>query len=123
MNVDWQLAWSTIFTGFAVVFAALIGLSLLVYIVGKIFDSINGKNKPEAPKNAETPKPVSVPVQNRQMIVQDGVDDDIIAVIAAAVAAMTASTGKAYAIKSVKRAKESRPVWGFAGMQQNTMPF
>jgi len=123
MNVDWQLAWSTIFTGFVVVFAALIGLSLLVSIVGKIFDSINGKNKPEAPKKVEAAKPASVPVQKLQMITQDGVEDDVIAVIAAAIAAMTASTGKAYAIKSVTRAKETRPIWGFAGMQQNTMPF
>lgn len=56
------------------------------------------------------------------MVVEDGIGDEIVAVIAAAVAAMGGSVG-GYALRSVRRVKEARPIWAAAGLQQNTQPF
>ena len=52
-------------------------------------------------------------------------DDEIIAVIAAAVAAMGKADGKTYRIKSVRADKNrsSRSTWSLAGLQNNTNPF
>ena len=46
--------------------------------------------------------------------------------LSAAIAAMMSAEGVpagSYTVKSVKRAREARPAWAMAGMQQNTRPF
>lgn len=50
-------------------------------------------------------------------------DDDLIAVIAAAVYAFGESTGKTLAVRSIRRAKDRRPVWASTGVYENTRPF
>ena len=60
------------------------------------------------------------------MQVEDGIEEEVVAVISAAIAAMMSAEGVpagSYAVKSVKRAREARPAWAMAGMQQNTRPF
>jgi sodium pump decarboxylase gamma subunit len=57
-----------------------------------------------------------------------GVPAETVAAIAAAVACVMEETspGVPYTVASVSRAgggRGARPVWGFAGMQQNTRPF
>ena len=57
---------------------------------------------------------------------QDDLGDDVIAVISAAIAAVMDEQGipeGSYTVKSIKRAREARPAWAMAGMQQNTRPF
>ena len=55
---------------------------------------------------------------------EDENDDEVIAVISAAIAAYTAGDGKTYAIKRIKRAeKQPRSSWGNAGVNENTRSF
>lgn len=58
-------------------------------------------------------------------VVQNGIDDQTIAAISAAVAMMMdeQAPGVQYAITGIERSMNSRPVWGFAGMLRNTRPF
>ena len=56
-----------------------------------------------------------------------GDDDEVIAVISAAVAMMAARDGKKYAVRSINRTENRRrsagSVWGAAGQRENTLPF
>lgn len=114
MNIDFTLAGAVIITGLVVVFVALIGLSLIVWLIGKLFVS-TGLGSPKKP--AQPPRPPSPPHRRHpkaapqqaaapapapaapaapapastmviQPIVEEGIGDDIIAVISAAVASM-----------------------------------
>lgn len=126
MNIDFTLAGAVIITGLVVVFIALMGLWLLVWLFGKLFVAISSKPtqsqpKSEAPKPAAPKASASTAVKNA-MVVEDGISDEIVAVIAAAVAAMGGAAG-GFALRSVKRVREARSAWAAAGLMQNTQPF
>lgn len=130
MNETWTLAVNVTVTGLLVVFLALIALTLLIFIMGKIISAVKSPKKPAAPTPPKAaPKTETAPAPAAaapQMAVEDGVGDEVIAVISAVVAALMDEEGVpagSYAVRSVKRAREARPIWGFAGMQQNTRPF
>ncbi|RGX54337.1 MULTISPECIES: OadG family protein [Anaerotruncus] len=113
------------FTGIVVVFLALVGLSLIVWLFGKFFTALaNRPKKPADPQPQQASKPAAKAAAQVKpaMVVEDGIGDEIVAVIAAAVAAMGGSVG-GYALRSVRRVKEARPIWAAAGLQQNTQPF
>ncbi len=115
-------------TGFVVVFAVLILLILLITVYGKIVSSaekavadrkanketaLKAEEVTEEPVQAVTPVPLAVPA--------NGITDEVIAVIAAAVDAMYGEgTVK---VKSIKKVPQSRPVWSTAGIMDNTRPF
>lgn len=131
MNVDWMSAFTVLITGMVVVFLALIALVWLIMAMGKIMSMMTGKGdsgKPAEPK-APVSAPKAAPAKSEvkpAMQVEDGIGDEVIAVISAAVAAMMSAEGApagSYAVKSVRRAREARPAWAMAGMQQNTRPF
>lgn len=121
MSVDWGLAGSTTLSGLAIVFIALIILILAVMITGKIVNSVAGKS------GASTPSPKAAAPKLVPPAVQTGIEEETVAAISAAVYscldAVPENKGVSYAIKSISRAAGGRPVWGFAGMQQNTRPF
>lgn len=157
MNIDFTLAGAVIITGLVVVFVALIGLSLIVWLIGKLFVStgLGSPKKPAQPAAAPKPAapaapkaapqqaaapapapaapaaPVPAPASTMviQPIVEEGIGDDIIAVISAAVASMfgggesgqPAAEG-GFVLRSIRRARE-RTSWAQAGMMQNTQPF
>lgn len=57
-------------------------------------------------------------------VVQAGIEEETVAAIMAAISCMTEpDSGARYVVKSISRSKSERPVWGFAGIQQNTRPF
>lgn len=119
--------WAVVFTGLSVVFLALVILIAFVWIMGKIFNI--GKNK-KTPANAAketTVKTAAVQkAQNPQKTNAVNADDDeVIAVIAAAVAAMGQANGKTYKIRSVSAIQKNgqRSAWSMAGLQNNTSPF
>ena len=114
--------------GTVVVFIGLVLLILLVSIYGKIFDVINNraarkaeeaKKAAEAEKAAAKPEPVKVAAP----VVEDGIEEETVAVIMAAISAMSSAEGKKLVLKSVKTAKPQRPAWSTAGIIDNTRPF
>lgn len=112
--------WATVITGIVVVFLILGLLIGLLYIISFFCNLGNKKKKDDKPaeKTAEAaPAPVEI-------IEEDENDDEVIAVISAAIAAYTAGDGKTYAIKRIKRAeKQPRSSWGNAGVNENTRSF
>lgn len=118
-----------VLTGFVVVFAMLI---LLIFII-KIYSAIvqkaqsagsnskkGKKNKDEKP--AEKPAAAHVPVVTASATT-DGISDEVVAVISAAVATMYGSSEKAR-IKSIKKSSDGgRSAWAKAGVLDNTRPF
>lgn len=114
-----------VLTGFVVVFSVLV---LLIFII-KLYGSIvtiaqqSGKKKKKVvekqkdlPTSLRPVKAVSVPVT------KDGVSEEVVAVISAAVAAMYGSPEKAR-IKSIKKSNVGRSAWANAGLLDNTRPF
>lgn len=118
-----------VLTGFVVVFAMLI---LLIFII-KIYSAIvqkaqsagsnskkGKKNKDEKP--AEKPAAAPAPVVTASTVT-DGISDEVVAVISAAVATMYGSSEKAR-IKSIKKSSDGgRSAWAKAGVLDNTRPF
>ena len=108
-------------TSLVLVFGMLVALCLIIMLEGKIFESLDGKNKP-APK--DTPKAAAPAPKAPAPKPADGIPGEIVAAIAAAVASLDGS----WTIKGIRRAKRStggsrRGVWGDAGVSQNTNPF
>ena len=117
---------SVVITGIVVVFIGLVLLILLVSIYGKIFDVINSRaarKAEEAKKAAEAAKAVAKPEPIKAPVVEDGIEEETVAVIMAAISAMSSAEGKKLVLKSVKTAKPQRPAWSTAGIIDNTRPF
>ncbi|MCC2214946.1 OadG family protein [Oscillospiraceae bacterium CLA-AA-H220] len=119
---------SVVITGIVVVFIGLVLLILLVSIYGKIFDVINSRaarKAEEAKKAAEAAKAVAKPepIKVAAPVVEDGIEEETVAVIMAAISAMSSAEGKKLVLKSVKTAKPQRPAWSTAGIIDNTRPF
>lgn len=122
--------WSSVgiitLTGLLVVFVILALLIFFFMLLGGIFKSIdNSKKKKAEAKAAEASKP-SEPVQaavEEASVEEVGDDDELIAVISAAVAAYT--DGDGFTIKSVRKheGKRARSAWSAAGITENTRPF
>ena len=115
-----------ILTGFVVVFSVLL---LLIGVI-KLYSLIVGKAQTIGSKRkVKTAEPaVKLPAVQRepepeeeQLPAEEGIPEEVVAVIAAAVAVMYGSKGKAK-IKSIKRAG-GRSAWANAGVLDNTRPF
>ena len=119
-----EIAVAMVFTGLVVVFSALVGLWFIVALFGKAFESFQNKSNPPAPAAPPAPKAAppapAAPAAKAPMKVEQGIGDETVAAIVAAIAAM--SGGKAV-IRSVKRSREARSNWAQAGVVQNTQPF
>jgi len=123
-SMDWGLALSTTATGMIVVFSVLVILIVVVWTMGKIMDLFVNRPKKKKKKEAE-PAPVVTEEPTAVVAVEteDGISEEVVAAISAAVSVIMSAEGKAYRIRSVKRTKESRPAWSAAGIQENTRPF
>lgn len=110
--------WAIVFIGMTIVFIALSLLILVVLLFSKIFNAItvkkNNSNKGSATKKKNVPATTQ--------ITENSISDEIVAVIAAAIAAMSDSDTK-YSIRRIKKVKTVRPVWSMAGLQENTRSF
>lgn len=123
MNIDWGLAGAVILSGLIIVFVILIILILCVMATGKIVVRAGQKASfAKSPAEPESSAPVLRPAASLNAV---GIEEETVAAISAAVYSYMdiTSPGVSYAIKSISRATGKRPVWGFAGMQQNTRPF
>ena len=115
-------------SGLLIVFAVLILLTLIFRLFGVVVDAMSGKGTKKEKNAPVAPAPVPVPVKAAPAVVPAAssdagqISDEIIAIIAAAIAAYDPSSS--YAIRSVKRvAASSRPAWNAAGVFDNTRPF
>ncbi|MCM1023086.1 MAG: OadG family protein [Prevotella sp.] len=127
MQMDLSYVFAVVITGLVVVFLGLVLLIAFISLIGWIFKTA-GKNKKAAAEvkadTAPAPKaaPAAAPAQTAQS--EDG--GEIIAVISAAVAMMSAADGTSYRIKSVKAASNGAPArnaWASAGLRESTNPF
>lgn len=118
VGMDLGYVVTVVITGLFIVFLALALLIGFVTLLGKAF---NIKKKPTNSNNSgSNSKTVT---DNSAPSIENGVSDEVVAVIAAAIAAMSAD-GKSYAIRSIKKSRNgTRPVWATAGIQENTRPF
>ena len=108
----------TVLIGIVGVFAVLLILTFIFWLFGKIAGS-GAKTSAPAEK-----KPVVIQNSVPAPVVEDGVPEEVVAVIAAAIAAMSDGTTR-YAVRriSTARTQGTRPVWAAAGILQNTQPF
>lgn len=106
--------------GMVIVFLVLVILILIIGVFGKMMAGGSKSTKEEKPvKAAPAPKKVA-PVAAAPA--QD--EGELIAVIAAAVDAMYAGTGKRAVIRNIKPAASSgRSAWATAGLLQNVRSF
>lgn len=109
---------TVVITGLVVVFIALILLVVFIAVFGKAFIAASKGEK--AKSNTSQ---ASIQVKEIPTITEPGIDDEIIAVIAAAISAISSETGKKLAIRSIKRADSSVNLWARAGVLENTRPF
>lgn len=129
MSIDWGKETAVVIIGLVVVFAVLLILVLLCNVTGSIFKKVdnNKKAKLNSTKN-EKAKPkassniITKSVANVVPAVEEGITDDVVAAIAAAIACIMGNENK-FAVKSIKRARGSRPAWNTAGILENTRPF
>jgi len=141
-NIDWfkymslSDAGTKIIVGFTVVFIGLVLLVTIFSIMGLIFKGISKSSAKKSEKKkvktekknsekkavvAEKKEEVSAPTP----VVEDGISDEIVAVIAAAIASMSDGETR-YAVRSIKKTRNTtagRPVWAMAGIRENTTSF
>lgn len=112
-----------VLTGFVVVFAVLILLIFIIKIYGGIVTKAQQSGKKKVvEKEKATPVPAKPVSSVPAPAVQDGVNEEVVAVISAAVATMYGSPEKAR-IKSIKKSSGGRSAWANAGLLDNTRPF
>jgi len=114
--VDEPAVASVVLTGIAIVFGMLL-LFVLIFSLFGLFNK-NGKqtNTEKKPTTIKQTKVVSTP----SIASKTSEDDDIIAVIAAAVYSMYEGTGKKAIIRSIKpSATSGRSAWATAGLMNN----
>ncbi|MGI5896189.1 MAG: OadG family protein [Oscillospiraceae bacterium] len=116
--MDWGSIVAVVITGLVVVFLALVGLVLILYITGFIVPKITKvgqKKQPEepaqkaapaaaAPVKAEFVPPVG-PGPVAEAAVEDGIPGKTVAAISAAVAVTLEGQGS-YVVKSIKRSEK-----------------
>ena len=108
--------------GMSLVFLVLILLTYIIALQGKLFDALNAKKQKAAAEAAAKSQPQPPQLEEPMEappFVEEGISEEIVAVIAAAVA--SASGGK-YTLRAVKRAG-GRGSWGAAGVESGTEPF
>lgn len=121
MPMDFVNVTAVVITGLVVVFIGLILLVAIIYIFGSIMDKANKaksqktEKAPSAPVKAAAPAPAPVKAVS---------DDEVIAVISAAVAAMSLADGKTYAVRSIRQKPAgSANAWAGAARIENTRAF
>lgn len=124
---NWELIGSTVVTGIVIVFLILAILIFFLWAMGKIFLTIDNSKKKKAQKapvvESAPVNPVSQPSES-EVFEEYEDDDELIAVISAAIAAYGDSEGKQYRICGIrKREKTQRSGWSSAGIAENTRSF
>lgn len=115
---------TVLLTGLIVVFLVLICLTFIIYLYGSIVHKALNKKKAPAPKKKDAaPTPALVPAAPvTAPVIEDGISEEVVAVIAAAVYYMEGTPLSS--VKSIRRSRSNtRSAWGMAGLIENTKPF
>lgn len=113
-------------TGILVVFLILAILIFFFWLMGTIFKAVDKSKKEKAAKKAEAAKAEAPAAKVEKVAVEEddySDDEEIVAVISAAIAAYAAEEGTAYKIKSIKKHSRSRSAWSMAGLSDNMRGF
>ena len=133
MKLDWGTTFSVVLVGLVVVFAALLILILFVWLMGKIFQTINSrKAKAQEQKEQDVRRQAQQAMESQAKAeqtevkqVEDGISPEVVAAISAAVAVVMEETapGVSYTISRLQRAGTGRSAWGNAGLAAQLSPF
>lgn len=123
MKMEWSYVGAVVISGLVIVFVALILLILMVWLMGKIFEAFKANKQTEIENTASTANTASAPVSTSAAD-----DDEVIAVISAAVAMMAQESGTALQIKSITPSqrlakKPARNAWAAAAAAESTRSF
>lgn len=118
-----ELSAITTFSGVAIVFGMLLILVIMIAIFGLFARAGKGKSD----KKAKAEKMPKVKKIAEPSLVKNAVnasdDDEVIAVISAAVAMMYEGTGKKAVIRSIRPSSVGRSAWANAGVRDNVRAF
>ena len=124
-----ELGFTVTLTGIALVFAMLLLLVIVLTVFGgvsvalsKAKDKKAAKVKAEAYANMMADSQDEAPAPVQQNVTAND-DDEIIAVISAAVYSMYAGSNIKPVIKSIKKSSSRRTSWAKAGISDNTRVF
>lgn len=117
LNFDLDLGINVVFCGVAIVFLMLLILIGVMYIFGA-FSKTGRKQKTAPAATEQKPAVKAAPAP----IVADGVDDETVAAITAAIYYLYGGSNVVPAITFIQPSK-GRPVWAKAGIAQNTKAF
>ncbi len=120
MQMEWGYIGTVVVSGLLIVFVALWLLIIAVSVMGKIMEAADAKKKKAAAPadvKREMPSPAAEPV-TRDIPAPSYTDDtEVVAVIAAAVAAISEETGRKLRITGIRPAAvQGRSAWGAAAM-------
>ncbi|MCH5212567.1 MAG: OadG family protein [Oscillospiraceae bacterium] len=100
----------TVVIGLSIVFGVLLILMIVLYLFGVIFN--------KKPKTATTPAQETVPEPEVQAEVVEEDEEELIAVLTAAIAASLNTSTYNLQIKSYRRVPTKRPAWNNAGLRE-----
>ncbi len=117
---------SVVITGLVIVFGMLLLFVLLFGVFGKLMSAISNTGKSKTTNSAtlkSDPAPIANPSASAVSSVSQD-NDELIAVISAAVYAMYEGNGKRPVIKSIRPASQSgKSSWAMAGIYNNIKSF
>ncbi len=120
-SLDMMTAWTVLITGFVVVFAVLILLIAIIKLYSTIVYNVQNKPKKSKKNNDDDDTPKGTGAGGTAAAAQGGgISGDVLACIAAAVAAIYGEGN--VRIKNIRKAP-ARSAWGRAGVVANTRPF
>ncbi len=125
-----ELGLNVTVTGVALVFSMLVLLVAILILFGKISVTLqNAADKKSAKARAAALEAMSSDESDSDKTVaavisdNDGLSEEVVAVISAAIATMYMGTGKKPVIKAIKKSTGRRSAWANAGISDNTRAF
>jgi len=112
-----------VLVGMVVVFAVLALLIICIRIYSAIISKFSNKNTNSDRNNFRTndvqrTEIAETIVVNNTSTVQNGLNPELIAVIASAIAAIMGGSSDGFKVKSIKRIGHTTPIWNVAGRNE-----
>ncbi len=105
-----------VLTGVLLVFFILVLIMLLIQLQGKLFQALEQKKHKAA-------QPMPTLADEQPPVIEEGISEEVVAAIGAAVAAMSPN----FQVKTIRKAKPPLQIpssqWEQAGRWENTAPF